>query len=298
MSDVFIYQIKPPYADQKDLDPGFLLLDNTANERPDWYEYWPIRNFLLKETLDEDSFYGFVSPRFKEKTNLSATAAIEFVRGAGQNADVVLLSPTLCWTAVYWNVFEFGDAVHPGLLAVSSEFFTRIGQPTNLTSLVTHSQNEVYSNYAIAKPRFWRAWLEVNEQLFAIAESPTDPLGERLRSATVYRGKLGAHMKIFLMERIATWLLVRDTQFTARVRDPFVTKKRMYKLPVAVICDALKIAYTTSGRRGQYKDLFDLVSGLGKTINWQMRIGGALRFPTVRTGLQRLHSYWTRLNGS
>ena len=71
-----------------------------------------------------------------------------------------------------------------------------------------------------------------------------------------------------------------------------------YPFPVAVICDALKIAYTTSGRRGQYKDLFDLVSGLGKTINWQMRIGGALRFPTVRTGLQRLHSYWTRLNGS
>ena len=40
-------------------DSGFLLLDNQANERPDWYEYWPIRQFLLAETLEEDAFYGF-----------------------------------------------------------------------------------------------------------------------------------------------------------------------------------------------------------------------------------------------
>jgi len=298
MSDVFIYQIKPPYAAAKDLDPGFLVLDNTANQRPDWYEYWPIRNFLLKETLDEHSFYGFVSPKFKEKTNLSATAAIEFVRGSGQNADVVLLSPSLYRIAGYWNVFQDGDDMHPGLAAVASEFFDRIGKSTNLETLVTHSLNEVYANYLIAKPRFWRAWLAVNEQLYAIAESPSDPLGEKLRAATLYKGEKGVQMKVFIMERLATWLLATSPEFTARVRDPFVTRKRIYKLPVAVVCDALKIAYVTSGRRGQYKDVFDLVSRLGKSINLQMRIGGALRFASVRNGLQRLRSYWTRLDGT
>ena len=30
---------------------GFLVLDNLGNPRPDWYEYWPIRNFLLTQTL-------------------------------------------------------------------------------------------------------------------------------------------------------------------------------------------------------------------------------------------------------
>jgi hypothetical protein len=27
------------------MEPGYRMLDNLANERPDWYEYWPIRRF-------------------------------------------------------------------------------------------------------------------------------------------------------------------------------------------------------------------------------------------------------------
>ena len=38
-------------------------------------------------------------------------------------------------------------------------------------------------------------------------------------------------MKIFVMERMATWLLTRDRSFAARVRDPFVARSRIYKLP-------------------------------------------------------------------
>jgi hypothetical protein len=74
MPAIFIYQILNHYTKPGDLDPGFLVLDNSSNERPDWFEYWPIRKFLLSEPLDEESFYGFLSPKFKYKTNLSAAA--------------------------------------------------------------------------------------------------------------------------------------------------------------------------------------------------------------------------------
>ena len=90
MSGIFIYQILNHYTKPEDLDPGFLVLDNSSNERPDWFEYWPIRKFLLNETLDEESFYGFLSPKFKQKTNLSAAAAREFVGLEGSTTDVVL----------------------------------------------------------------------------------------------------------------------------------------------------------------------------------------------------------------
>ena len=106
----------------------------------------------------------------------------------------------------------------------------------------------MHSNYFIAKPRFWRAWLEINEQMFAIAERPDDPLGEELRTPTRVSRQRNVQMKIFIMERIATWLLTRDRSFVARARDPFAARSRIYKLPVAVVCDALKIAYATQGR--------------------------------------------------
>ncbi len=161
MSGIFIYQILTHYTKLEDLDPGFLVLDNSTNERQDWYEYWPIRKFLLNEPLEEDAFYGFLSPKFKQKTNLSAAPVREFISLEISTTDIVLLSPTLRWTAYHLNVFKFGDAVHPGLLQVADRFFRQIGEPTNLHDLVTSSRNEVYSNYMIAKPRFWRAGLRL-----------------------------------------------------------------------------------------------------------------------------------------
>jgi hypothetical protein len=295
MSAIYIYQIH--YTSAEGLDPGFRVLDNSSNERPDWFEYWPIRNFLLNEPLDEDSFYGFLSPKFKQKTNLSAAAAIEFVRSESGATDVVLLSPSLQWTAYHWNVFKFGDAVHPGLLKVAEQFFRHIGQPTNLHTLVSSSRNEVYSNYVIAKPRFWRAWIEIAEQLFALAESPDDPIGIELRKSTAYRGANGVQMKVFLMERLATWMLARDSSFVVRVRDPFVARSRIYKLPGAIVCDALKIAYVTNHRE-EYKDLFYLVSRFGKLLSWQLRLGNLFGFKHIRACMTSLASYWTKTGGA
>ncbi len=294
MSGIFIYQILTHYTKLEDLDPGFLVLDNSANERQDWYEYWPIRKFLLNEPLEEDAFYGFLSPKFKQKTNLSAAPVREFISLEISTTDIVLLSPTLRWTAYHLNVFKFGDAVHPGLLQVADRFFRQIGEPTNLHDLVTSSRNEVYSNYMIAKPRFWRAWLKITEQLFEIAESATDPLGAELRKPTRYRGGNNAQMKIFIIERIVTWLLARDSQFVARVRNPFVTRNRIYKLPGAIICDALKIAYIENGHRREYKDMFYLVSKFGKFLSWQIRIGTAFGFRPIRACVATLSSYWTK----
>ncbi len=156
-----------------------------------------------------------------------------------------------------------------------------------MQSLISDSRNTVHSNYFIAKPRFWRAWLKITEQLFAIAETAQDPLGIQLRTATQYRGRRDVQMKIFLMERVATWILITDGSFVARARDPFVSRSRIYKLPVAIICDALKIAYSTQGRR-QYLDVFLLLRRFAKFWTFQVRSSNALGVGGARPYLQTL----------
>jgi len=295
MPAVHTYQILNHYTSRQDLDPGFDVLDNSSNERPDWYEYWPIRKFLLNESLDENAFYGFLSPKFKLKTNLSAAEVRDFLQ-ASEAADVVLFSPSIHNSAFYINVFEHGNAEHPGLLQVANDFFARLKHPQPLANLVSDSRNTVHSNYFIAKPRFWRAWLGITEQLFAIAESPGDPLGLQLRTTTQYRGRRDVQMKIFLMERVATWILITDASFTARAHDPFASRSRIYKLPVAIICDALKIAYATQGRR-QYLDVFLMLRRLAKFWTFQVRTSDALGVGGVRPYLQTLRSYWDKRAG-
>jgi hypothetical protein len=291
MPALHIFQILNHYTSRQELDPGFAVLDNSANERPDWYEYWPIRRFLLNEALDEDAFYGFLSPKFELKTSLNFALVRDFILGSDSATEVVLLSPSIHNSAYYLNVFEHGDAEHPGLKQVARRLFERLGLPSDLDSLVSDSRNTVHSNYFIAKPRFWRAWLAINERMFAIAETPSDALGEALRTPTTYRGGSNVQMKIFVMERMATWLLSSDRSFAARVRDPFVARSRLYKLPVAIVCDALKIAYSTQGR-AQYKDVFMLVRGLRKFLNLEIRLGGALGLRRVGPTLRVLKSYW------
>jgi hypothetical protein len=288
---VHVHQILNYYTPREALDPGFLVLDNSSNERPDWYEYWPMRKFLREEPLDEDAFYGFLSPKFRVKTNLSALQVREFIERADPETDVFLFSPSIHNSAYYWNVFEHGESEHRGLLGVAARFFARIDPAARLGELVSDSRNTVHSNYFVAKPRFWRAWLELNERLFAIAEDPADRLGEELRTPTAYRGSAEVQMKIFIMERTATWLLCRDAAFRAQARDPFAARSRIYKLPLAVVCDSLKIAYATQGR-GQYKDVFLMLQRMRGVLNFQVRMGERLGLSRVRPSLRALKSYW------
>lgn len=286
-----IFQIRPPHVPPQDLDPGFAVLDNSANPRPDWFEYWPMRTHLLRETLDEEAFYGFLSPRFRQKTNLGAQHVRDFVMAGDPATDVVMFSPSIHNSAYYLSVFEHGEAEHPGLAAVAQRFFERIGRPLDPATFMSDSRNTVHSNYFVAKPRFWRAWLEVTERLFAIAEAPEDPLGRELCAPTAYRGRHDVQMKIFVLERIATWVLVTDRSFAARARDPFAARARIYKLPLAIVCDALKMAYATQGR-GQYKEVFLLIRNLRRFLNLQVRIGALAGWRHVRPALQALKAYW------
>ena len=93
------------------------------------------------------------------------------------------------------------------------------------------------------------------------------------------------------MERIATWLLARDNEFVARARDPFAVRSRLYKVPGAIACDALKIAYVEHQHHPRYRDVFSLFSTWGKPMSLLFRLGYALRFPGVRRCLDRLGEY-------
>lgn len=293
MAESHVFQILNHYTARETLDPGFGIVDNSVNERPDWFEYWPIRKFLLNETLQEHSFYGFLSPKFKLKTNLTSAQVLEFIRSCSCDTEVVLFSPSIHTGAQFLNVFEHGDAEHPGLLATAQQLLDRTARHVDLAELVTDSRNTVHSNYFVAKPRFWREWLAINEQLFAIAEKATDELGKALTATTSYRGRSDVQMKIFIMERIATLILASDPSFRACVRNPFIARKRIYKLPLAIVGDALKIAYRTQGF-GQYKEVFLLIRALRKIWNLQIRLGAWLGLKSVRVHTRRLAAYWQR----
>lgn len=207
------YQIVYNEVTRSQVDPEFEPLANDNAVRADWFEYWPIRQFFAKEQIDESAMYGFFSPKFRLKTGLSGAEMVAFVESA-PDADVVLFSPFPEHGACFLNVFEQQQVFESGFLDVCQRFFRSLGDETEVTQMVHHAQSVVFSNFFFAKPHFWRMWLEVCERLFQASEAGY--LREGLCEGFLYEAADGvikpAQRKVFLMERIASYLLGRPNK--------------------------------------------------------------------------------------
>ncbi len=242
---VHLYQIAYSAETLAAVQPGYAVLDNLENARPDWQEYAPIRRILLHEPLDDDAFYGFFSPKFPAKTQLSHAQVVAFVQAHAAEADVMLFSPQPDMGAFFLNVFEQGELFDPGLTDAYGAFLAQIGRPVNLRGLVMDSRDVVFSNYFVARPAFWREWLALNEPLFAVCEGPDTPLKQALCVPTTYPGEV--QRKVFLQERAASLLLAIQPHWRSIAYNPYGMGWSMSRLrehpTAAVISDALKMAY-------------------------------------------------------
>ncbi len=247
-----IFQIYYDESTRQALDPGFIPLDNCRPERPDWFEFWPIRKLLKETRLNDNSWYGVVSPRFTAKTGFTSSYITEALEAHHAQVDVALFSSTWDFIAYYTNVFEQGEVWHEGITEVAQQFYDAIGHPVNLAQLVHFSKNSVTSNYIVAKPNFWRRWLYFADKLLEVSESQT-PLGAILRGDTTY-GPRAIPFKVFIQERLAPVILATEPHrllvpeqsysrplFTALFHDDLTTRKKLQA------CDLLKELYVSTG---------------------------------------------------
>lgn len=242
----FIYQIFYNEASRRVLDGGFIPLDNTADERPDWFELWVIRNFLRNHRLEDHAWYGFLSPRFQEKTQYASDYLFGVLDNLDATTDVALFSQGANILCYFQNPYEQGEHCHPGLLEGSQRFLDHIGFGIDLRILVTHWGNSAFSNYVIAKPRYWAQWLSIAESFFDYVENGP---GRDLALDTDYDGRR-APMKTFIQERFPALLLAggsykifapdlpaRLAHLDARTRETLLA------------CDFLKRRYLLAGDR-------------------------------------------------
>lgn len=257
---VHLHQIAYSEKSLADIEPGYAVLDNLDNSRPDWFEYWPIRRYLQTENLDDKAFYGFFSPKFRSKTGLPHAKVTAFVQAAAADTDVFLFSPQPDMGAFFINVFEQGETFDPGLIATCMAFLETIGRAVPLRDIVMDSRQIVFSNYFVARPAFWREWLAVNEALFAVCEGEDTALRRELMRPTSYDGV--AQRKVFVMERIATFLLASQPHWRSKAADPFgfawSATRFVDHQTEAFISDALKIAFREQGF-GEYMQAYNRI---------------------------------------
>jgi len=208
MSKTSIYQIFYDQETRKNLDAGFIPLDNSRNERPDWYEFWVIRNYLLRNKLEEDRWYGFLSPSFLKKTGVTSKAVYDLLVEVDGRCDVLLISYSWDQIAYFLNCFEQGEFWHPGLVHSSESFFQASGIDFDMKNYVGSTQNTVFSNFVFGKRNYWEKWLSLANSLFSYFESGNAPSSKQTSALTTYgSGEYLAPMKAFIQERLASVVL-------------------------------------------------------------------------------------------
>ena len=250
-----VFQIYYDDASKRALSPLLIPLDNSGGARPEWFEFWPIRQYLLDHQLEDGCWYGFLSPKFEEKFGLGIAQLLNILNLAVDHEDVMLLSPHWDQGAYFTNAFEQGEFWIPGLLEASQMFLDALGGATDLRRLVANSQTTVFSNYFVAKAAFWRDWLELADALFACSEDRSTPVAQALNAPTGYgsRGR-PVLMKTFVQERLACVLLERrihrvgvidlsDTvPLTSTLFKPDPGSRRRLQA-----CDLMKHEYASTG---------------------------------------------------
>lgn len=258
MPNINIHQIFYNDETKAKLDPGFTPLNNIENLRPDWYEYLPMRECLLKEDLGEDDYFGVFSPKFYDKTGMDS-AAVRLALGT-TNADIVSFSPWYAHIVLHENIFIQANKSHPGADMVFREILPELGLKIDIENCLMSSEQAIFCNYFVAKKWVWLEWLKVAEKVYSIAESSASSLGRKLRQVTKYNNQSGVPMKVFVLERvISSWLL--STSMSAyfavdlkKCKLGYSIQNDNFSIEILSVLDKLKKDFIKSG------DLFYLNS--------------------------------------
>ena len=252
--NVLIHQIFYNDKTKSLIDTNFISLDNTLNERPDWYEFWVIRNFLLNNDINENSWYGFFSTKFFIKTGLNSNQLINFIEKYGINKDVILIGNAWDQIAYFQNQYIQGEFYHPGILNLSQKVFDNMKIEINLNNMVSHSLSSQYSNFIIAKKKYWTKWLELANIFFELSENNNDNLSKEINKNTSYGSKTNmAPIKTFIQERFPSVLLNLNNFniLNTNLDKTYPINSKLFKInnntrDLLLECDKLKIKYVQS----------------------------------------------------
>jgi len=237
-----IFQVFYDLQTRAQLDPGFIPLNNSINSRPDWYEFWVILDFLRKNTLEDNSWYGFLSPKFSQKVGINALQLKGLLNAVENSCSVLFCSPSLDQLVYFDNVFEQGDFWHPGLRHLSEKILGRLGSSLCLSDLLSHSRNACFSNFIIAKPSFWLDWLQIAQQFWALAEEDTF-VRDDLIAVTSYNN-LAAQMKVFVQERLVACVMAKGQHKAMSIPLDFALREFNLETRELLYCmDILKQNY-------------------------------------------------------
>ncbi|NJD25001.1 MAG: hypothetical protein FIB06_06310 [Betaproteobacteria bacterium] len=281
MVAINLFQIYYDENSKGGLEKGYVPLDNTENLRPEWFEFHVIRQFLLANQLSDNAWYGFFSTKVRDKSTLTYDEIRRFVEFSEGKADVALISVGWDQLSFFRNPFEQGDFFHPGITQFSQYVVDRLGYKLDLKRSIGHTGNFAFSNFIVAKLRYWAEWLRFANFFYDLVENWQGGVPDVIRGDTRYLTDHAAEapFRTFIQERMPFVILVsggyRTTTYALhdrlRIYDEIFVPGDETRAAL-VECDRHKRAYLATGNR-EFLELY-----------YQARASVPFKFPEMLSG--------------
>lgn len=213
-----LLQITYDEATKFNIQDGFSELDNSDGS-PAMREVVPIYKYLSQTKLQDDEWVGFFSPKFYEKTKITAKEIRDVVDNVEDAVDACLFSGHWHIASMYTNVWVQGEACHTGLLNASQQLADAAGYKLNLQTAITPLDKAVFNHFIVAKPSFWDEWRRVVTIYFN-----TISRGESLKFKMVRYKNSALPIHTFVIERVPTMILLAK-QMKSHVETDFFSRQ-------------------------------------------------------------------------
>ena len=194
------------------LEPEFTPFSNAGCPLPDEREFYVFRTEYAREPVPDDVLRGYVSWKFRSKSDISGRSFVDFIR-ENPGHDVYFVQPFPLDLAK-GNVWSQGELYHPGIIDMTQEIFDAIGYDIDLRRIPTSLRINAACNFWVGNRRFWDGYMAFCLPIYKYIEEAMPPEQRRKLLRPADR-TIPASYFSFIFERLFTTLLAAQPSIKA-----------------------------------------------------------------------------------
>lgn len=221
-----IFQIFYKNEQKSFLDAAFKPLDNRGFD-DNALEFAVFQRLFGDWIFDDDDYFGALSWRFKEKTELTGEQLMRAVRSE-PNVDLFYMNPFPHNEAIHQSMWLQGETAHPEFLEIAQAFLEAADFEEAELYRFVHSSEFSVCNYFVGRAAFWRAYIPFIEGCLARAEDnmPSQLLQKLHSTNGDWKGiHKGSTYVPFIVERLLPLFLSSKSGRGLRARQVLLPAK-------------------------------------------------------------------------
>ncbi len=245
-SPIRIFQIYFEGWQRELLDPAFYPLDNSRSNS-ELLEFNVFEQLQRNAATEGASLWGALSWRFAEKTGMQGADLVkQIIDHPGY--DVYFCNPHPFNEALYHNMWMQGEVSHPQFLELVRLFYAAAGLEDKELRVIESSGNFTASNYFVASPKFWAAFIPFVKRVLVTADKVLDPRVRDLIHSKVADDKglhAGATYIPFIVERLFTTFMRSEGKGLKSFKVALPERERELNVHLKLLREMKDVAHRT-----------------------------------------------------